>query len=94
LRPSYNRPRLAQADANDWPTYNHDVRGSRYNQGETAIGRDNSGRLEEKWRFPAKDSGQKIGAMHATPVIVGGYVYFGTTGLTPFPPFSCTFPSR
>src|SRR5271163_1581952 len=44
----------AQADAKDWPTYNHDVLGSRYNQGEKAIGRDNAGRLEEKWRFPAK----------------------------------------
>ncbi len=73
----------AQADAKDWPTYNHDVLGSRYNQGEKAIGRDNTGRLEEKWRFPAKGSGQEIGAIHATPVIVGGYVYFGTTAATP-----------
>ena len=73
----------AQADAKDWPTYNHDVLGSRYNQGEKAIGRDNAGRLEEKWRFPAKGSGQEIGAIHATPVIVGGYVYFGTTAATP-----------
>ena len=83
MRPSSNRPRLAQADAKDWPTYNHDVLGSRYNQGEKAIGRDNAGRLEEKWRFPAKGSGQEIGAIHATPVIVGGYVYFGTTAATP-----------
>ena len=73
----------AQADAKDWPTYNHDVLGSRYNQGEKAIGRDNTGRLEEKWRFPAKGSGREIGAIHATPVIVGGYVYFGTTAATP-----------
>jgi polyvinyl alcohol dehydrogenase (cytochrome) len=73
----------AQADAKDWPTYNHDVLGSRYNRGEKAIGRDNAGRLEEKWRFPAKGSGQEIGAIHATPVIVGGYVYFGTTAATP-----------
>jgi len=73
----------AQADAKDWPTYNHDVLGSRYNQGEKAIGRDNTGRLEEKWRFPAKRSGQEIGVIHATPVVVGGYVYFGTTTATP-----------
>jgi polyvinyl alcohol dehydrogenase (cytochrome) len=73
----------AQADAKDWPTYNHDVLGSRYNQGEKAIGRYNAGRLEAKWRFPAKGSGQEIGAIHATPVIVGGYVYFGTTAATP-----------
>ena len=48
-----------------------------------AIDRDNTGRLEEKWRFPAKGSGQEIGAIHATPVVVGGYVYFGTTTNTP-----------
>jgi len=73
----------AQADAKDWLTYNHDVLGSRYNQGEKAIRRDNTGRLEEKWRFPTKGSGQEIRAIHATPVIVGGYVYFGTTAATP-----------
>jgi outer membrane protein assembly factor BamB len=63
--------------------YNYDVLGSRYNRGEKAIGRDNAGRLEEKWRFPAKGSGQKIGAIHATPVVVDGYVYFGTASATP-----------
>jgi glucose dehydrogenase len=73
----------ARADAKDWPTYNHDVLGSRYNQGEKAISRDNTGRLEEKWRFPAQGSGQEIGAIHATPVIVGGYVYIGTTAASP-----------
>ncbi len=35
-------------------------------------------RLEEKWRFPARDSKVEIGVIHATPVVVGGYVYFGT----------------
>ena len=45
---------------------------------ETAIGRDNAGRLEEKWRFPAEGSGLEIGVIHATPVVVDGYVYFGT----------------
>ena len=73
----------AQADAKDWPMYNYDVLGSRYNRGEKAIGRDNAGRLEEKWRFPAKGSGQEIGAIHATPVVVDGYVYFGTASRTP-----------
>ena len=47
----------AQADAKDWPTYNHDALGSRFNQGEKSIDRDNTGRLEEKWRFPAMGSG-------------------------------------
>jgi hypothetical protein len=63
--------------------YNYDVLGSRYNRGENAISRDNAGRLEEKWRFPAKGSGQEIGAIHATPVVVDGYVYFGTASVTP-----------
>ena len=58
--------------------YNRDVLGTRHNPGETAIGRDNAGRLEEKWRFPAKGSDQEIGVIHATPVVVDGYVYFGT----------------
>jgi polyvinyl alcohol dehydrogenase (cytochrome) len=73
----------AQADAKDWPMYNYDVFGSRYNRGEKAIGRDNAGRLEEKWRFPATGSGQEIGAIHVTPVVVDGYIYFGTASATP-----------
>jgi polyvinyl alcohol dehydrogenase (cytochrome) len=62
----------------DWPTYNGDVRGTRHNRGETALGPASAGRLEEKWRFPAKGSGLDIGVIHATPVVVDGYVYFGT----------------
>jgi polyvinyl alcohol dehydrogenase (cytochrome) len=68
----------AANDAKDWPTYNRDVVGTRHNPGETAVGAANAGRLEEKWRFPAQGSGLEIGVVHATPVVVGGYVYFGT----------------
>jgi polyvinyl alcohol dehydrogenase (cytochrome) len=68
----------AQDDAKDWPTYNRDVLGTRHNAGEKAIDKSNANRLEEKWRFPAKDSGREIGVIHATPVVVDGYVYFGT----------------
>jgi polyvinyl alcohol dehydrogenase (cytochrome) len=68
----------AQDDAKDWPMYNRDVLGTRHNRGETAIDRSNAGRLEEKWRFPAKGSDLEIGVVHATPVVVDGYVYFGT----------------
>ena len=57
----------AQGDAKDWPMYNRDVAGTRHNPGETAIGRSNAGRLEEKWRFPARGSNQEIGVIHATP---------------------------
>src|SRR5947209_11637498 len=59
----------AQADAKDWPMYNYDVLGTRYNRGETAIGKGNAGRLQEKWRFPARDSDVEIGVIHATPVV-------------------------
>lgn len=68
----------AQSAAKDWPMYNRDLAGTRYNRGETAIDRSNAGRLEEKWRFPAKGSDFQIGVIHATPIIVEGYVYFGT----------------
>jgi glucose dehydrogenase len=68
----------AQTDPNDWPTYNHDLAGTRYNRAETAINASNASRLEEKWRFPALDSDLQIGVIHATPVVVDGYVYFGT----------------
>jgi outer membrane protein assembly factor BamB len=68
----------AQDDAKDWPTYNRDMLGTRHNRGEKAIDKTNAGKLEEKWRFPAKGSDLEIGVVHATPVVVGGYVYFGT----------------
>jgi polyvinyl alcohol dehydrogenase (cytochrome) len=68
----------AQADAKDWPMYNHDVIGTRHNSGETAISKSNAGQLEEKWRFPARGSKEEIGVIHMTPVVVNGYVYFGT----------------
>jgi polyvinyl alcohol dehydrogenase (cytochrome) len=68
----------AQEDAKDWPMYNRDVIGTRHNPGETAIDRSNAVQLEEKWRFPAKNSDVEIGVIHATPIVVDGYVYFGT----------------
>lgn len=68
----------AAAAADDWPSYNRDVLGSRHNPGEKTLTPANVGKLEEKWRFPAKDSPDQIGVIHATPVVVGGYVYFGT----------------
>jgi outer membrane protein assembly factor BamB len=68
----------AEDDPKDWPMYNRDTIGTRHNQGETAIDKSNAGQLEEKWRFPAKGSEEQIGVIHATPVVVDGYVYFGT----------------
>jgi glucose dehydrogenase len=63
----------------DWATYNYDLIGTRHNVAEKTLGRDNVAKLEEKWRFPGKDAGEVVGVIHATPMIVNGYVYFGTT---------------
>jgi polyvinyl alcohol dehydrogenase (cytochrome) len=71
-------PVRAQTATKDWPMYNLDVIGTRCNRGETSIGTNNVGELHEKWRFPAQGSSQEIGVIHATPVVVNGYVYFGT----------------
>jgi glucose dehydrogenase len=71
-------------DPKDWPTYNGDVTGARHNAGETALGSKNVVNLEEKWRFPARDSKGQIGVVHATPVIVDGCVYFGTVSKPTF----------
>src|SRR5687767_7786077 len=73
----------AQADPNDWPMYNGDVLGTRHNAAEQTLDKSNVGRLEEKWRFPAKGSDQEVGVIHATPVVVNGYVYFGTATMEP-----------
>ncbi len=64
-------------DPNDWPSYNRDGLGTRFNPGEKALSKDNVAQLEEKWRFPPADSKDKVGVVHAT-VVVNGYVYFGT----------------
>ncbi|HVJ81865.1 MAG TPA: PQQ-binding-like beta-propeller repeat protein [Planctomycetia bacterium] len=68
----------ARGDEHDWPSYNRDPAGWRFNAAEKSIGSENAGRLEEKWRFPARGSNFEIGVIHATPVVVGGAAYFGT----------------
>lgn len=62
----------------DWSTYNHDVRGWRFNQSERRLSAENAIELVEKWRFPAQSSSETVGAIHATPTVVNGHVYFGT----------------
>jgi polyvinyl alcohol dehydrogenase (cytochrome) len=62
----------------DWPQYNYDNLGTRHNARERTLSPENAARLEEKWRFPRHDSGMTIGVVHATPVVVEGFVYFGT----------------
>jgi outer membrane protein assembly factor BamB len=70
--------RAAADSPADWPTYNHDVAGWRFNSAEKTLSPANVGTLVEKWRFPAADSKETIGVVHATPAVVNGEVYFGT----------------
>src|SRR5215831_17109366 len=72
------------ADPADWPTYNHDPAGWRFNPAEKTLGPANVGNLVEKWRFPAADSKETIGVVHATPTVVAGEVYFGTATFPAF----------
>src|SRR5438093_12589802 len=62
----------------DWPSYNHDPSGWRFNPAEKTLGPGNVGKLVEKWRFPAGGSTQTVGGVDATPSVVAGGVHFGT----------------
>lgn len=87
------------ADPHDWPMYNRDVVGTRHNPAEKMLRTDNIHQLVEKWRFPPRDSTERIGVVHATSV-VNGHVYFGTETtptvykLTPDGKVKWSFPPR
>ncbi len=68
----------------DWPMYNHDAAGWRYNRAEKTLRPANVGQLVEKWRFPAANAKETIGVVHATPTVVAGEVYFGTATFPAF----------
>jgi polyvinyl alcohol dehydrogenase (cytochrome) len=76
--PSGGEPGKGKIDTKDWPTYNADVLGTRHNVGEKVLDKDNAKNLVQKWRFTSFPPFQIVGAIHATPVVVNGYVYFGT----------------
>jgi polyvinyl alcohol dehydrogenase (cytochrome) len=78
------REGLPRISAADWSSYNHDVKGWRFNSAEHSISPDNASTLKEKWRFPGKASSEKVGAIHATPIVVNGHVYFGTARFPAF----------
>src|SRR5262245_28683601 len=61
----------ASADANDWPMYNHDVEGTRYNAAEKTLGAGNVGGLHVLWRYATP------APVAATPAVVGGVIYAG-----------------
>ena len=73
-----------EPSAADWPTYNHDPAGWRFNPAEKLLSPSNAGKLVERWRFPAPGSKETIGVVHATPAVVDGEVYFGTATFPAF----------
>jgi glucose dehydrogenase len=76
--------RSADPGPQDWASYNYDVLGTRHNVAEKTLTPSTVGHLVEKWRFPPRGSFTWIGAVHATPVVVNGYVYVGTATLPTF----------
>jgi polyvinyl alcohol dehydrogenase (cytochrome) len=64
-------------DTYDWPSYNADNLGTRHNKGEKKLGAATAGKLVEKWKFTGSFL-DPLGAVHGTPVVVNGHVYFGT----------------
>ena len=89
LRAKAENPKGAPApppnvDPADWSMYNHDPAGWRFNPTEKTLGTGNVGQIVERWRFPAADSNETIGVVHATPTVVNGEVYFGTATFPAF----------
>jgi polyvinyl alcohol dehydrogenase (cytochrome) len=60
---------VVPGDPKDWPMYNHDPEGSRYNSAETRLRPDNVGGLQVQWSFPT------VGAVAGTPAVVNDVVY-------------------
>jgi outer membrane protein assembly factor BamB len=61
----------------DWPQYNYDNRGWRFNTAENTLSPANVGQLIEKWRFPPRGAKETNGAVQSTPVVVNGFTYVG-----------------
>jgi polyvinyl alcohol dehydrogenase (cytochrome) len=58
-------------DPQDWPMYNYDSFGTRWNRGENILNTSTVHQLHEKWRF------WTAGDVYATPAVVDNTVYFG-----------------
>lgn len=65
-------PGAATAQDGDWPMYNHDAAGSRFNSAETTLGASNVGNAKVVWNFQIPDAG-----VSGTPAVVGGRVFAG-----------------
>ena len=64
-------PQVVSGDPQDWPMYNRDSFGTRWNRGETILGVATVPKLHEIWRYATP------GDVYATPAVVGNIVYFG-----------------
>jgi hypothetical protein len=65
-------------DLNDWPMYNHDVAGTRFNPKETTLSPESVRQgLVIKWYFPT------AGDVYATPSVVNNIVYAGDAEVLP-----------
>jgi polyvinyl alcohol dehydrogenase (cytochrome) len=60
-------------DPNDWPMYNHDSLGTRFNSAESRLSTKTVHELEYKWMYLT------LGDVYATPVVVDSTVYAGDT---------------
>ena len=66
----------ATSGGGDWPSMNHDLRNTRSQPDEDAIGVANAGDLEPAWSFDGASVGA-TGGMRSTPIVAGGCVYIG-----------------
>ncbi len=65
------------AAAGDWPTYNHDLAGTRFST-LAQINADNVTRLTQVWthRAPQEGPPSPFGGSEATPIVIDGVMYF------------------
>ena len=56
----------------DWSRFGYDIHNTRFNSREEKLGRDNVGRLKQKWIF------ESDAPIQTTPTIVGDTLFFGT----------------
>jgi polyvinyl alcohol dehydrogenase (cytochrome) len=63
-------------DPNDWPMFNHDAQGSRFNRGEWKLSTKSVRHLQQKWMY------RTAGDVYATPVVVDDIVYAGDSSGT------------
>jgi polyvinyl alcohol dehydrogenase (cytochrome) len=68
--------RPVKQEPSNWPMYNHDVLGTRFNPAETTLTRESVKGLKIKWVFPT------AGDVYATPSVVNNIVYAGDTSGT------------